>query len=143
MINISNESYTLEDVKDYIRNCSHSTYIDDRLEAVSVTSKDFYNGVSRDYPFCHSIKHPETGETLKPVKGYMGQNERGSDRCYYAEYTDSKGNPYSYIFQFSIYDKDGNLLVAQKTIERQMFEDNKVLEQTLKQQNGNGEFGAN
>ena len=143
MVNISSEKYSLEDVKDYVKNCSHSPYIDNNLESVSVNSKDFYNGTSRDYPFCHSIKHPETGETLRPVKGYMGQNERGNDRCYYAEYADSKGNPYSYIFQFSIYDKDGNLIVPKKTIERQMFEDNQLLQQTIKKLNGNGELGEN
>lgn len=127
MSNINKCRYSVNEVSDYLRSSSQNFYVRRDLEVVNVNSSAFNNGTSRDYPYCQSIKNPETGELLTPVRGYMGLNEQGTDRCYYAEYSDNKGNIYSYTYQFALYDDNGKQLIPQKDISRQQYEDSQSL----------------
>lgn len=128
MININECRYSVDQVMDYIRSSSDNYNVRSNLEVVDVNSTSFNNGTSIDYPYCHNIKHPETGEILTPVRGYMGLNEKRTDRCYYAEYCDSKGNIYSYHYQFAVYDADGRQMLPAKDIATQQHEDDRNLE---------------
>lgn len=127
MLNINKCRYSVEEVTDYLRSNSKNYYVRKDLEVVDVNSSAFNNGTSRDYPFCHNIKNPDTGELLKPIRGYMGFNEQGTDRCYYAEYSDSKGTIYSYNYQFALYGDNGEQLISQKDISLQQYEDSQSL----------------
>lgn len=138
MVNIDKDSFTVGDVEEYIKLKSSNFQTNKKLEVVNVNSTSFNNGTSRDYPFCMPIKHPETGETLRPVKGYMGLNEKGDDRCYYAEYQDKKGTTYSYTFKFEEYNEDLKKFFPKKSIREQQAEDLKTLEQSLQNAGGLG-----
>jgi len=138
MVNINDTSFTVYDVQDYIKSKTNSFQMNKPLEVVNVNSLSFNNGTSRDYKHCSVIQHPETGEELRPVRGYIGFNELGSDRCYYAEFQDSKGKTYSYCFQFADYDSKTGRYYPEKSIEKQRKEDEKVLEETLANQSGMG-----
>ena len=135
MVNIDRTSYLVSEVEEYIEMNTNSPYAKRKLEVVNVNSTSFNNGTGRDYQFGHTIKHPETGETLKPVKGYVGLNESGQDRCYYAEYQDSKGVIYSYTFKFPCFDRESKTSTPKKTISQQLSEDAKTLEEKLAKDN--------
>ena len=133
MVNINRGSFLISEVEEYIQLKSSNFFTNKKLEVVNVDSTAFNNGTSRDYPHCMPIKHPETGEILKPVRGYMGLNERGTDRCYYAEYQDSKGRAYSYIYQFAEYNLNAGKTCPKKNIAQQLSEDAKTLESNSNQ----------
>ena len=135
MVNIDRDSFTVYDVQDYIKDKTNNFQMNRPLEVVNVNSTSFNNGTGRDYPYWKDIKHPETGEILKAVKGYMGHDELGRDRCYYAEFQDSKGKTYSYSYQFAAY-RDGRQIMPTKSIKQKMAEDLKALEEKLNKEAG-------
>ena len=126
MININREKFYLSDVEDYIKKHSDNFQTNRRLEVVDVNSTAFNNGTGRDYEFCMPIKHPETGEELRPVRGYVGFSEMGTDRCYYAEFQDKKGVTYSYAYQFAEFNEITRKFMPAKSISQQMKEDNEA-----------------
>ncbi|MBQ8424756.1 MAG: hypothetical protein IJX17_01890 [Clostridia bacterium] len=132
MANINNDRFLTFEVQDYIKSKTNNFQMNRPLEVVNVNSTAFNNGTGRDYKFCHDIFHPETGERLKPVKGYVGHDELGRDRCYYAEYQDVNGKTYSYAYQFAKYDeKTGEKVLSTKSIEQQMKEDLEMLKEKV------------
>ena len=135
MINIDRGSFSLEDVEEYIKMNSDNPFTRMKLEVVNVHSTAFNNGTGRDYQHCSVIKHPETGEDLRPIRGYIGFDESRQDRCYYAEYQDDKGRTYSYTFKFPYFDKGTRTMVPKKTISKQLSEDKKALEDKLANEN--------
>lgn len=91
MSNIFSGSATEEEIKLFIGGRP--------LVSIYVKNKDNTDGED-DYPFCSSIRHPETGKALRAVKGYCEPaNTSYSDvrLCYYAEYRDEIGNSYYYL----------------------------------------------
>lgn len=143
MVNINKCSYSLVDVKEYVSNHTNNYFIGNNIEVVDINSTGFNSGISRDYPFCHAIQHPETGEILKPVRGFMGTSENGNDRCYYAEYVTKNGEVYSYIYQFAIYDKDGVRIVPTKSIDAQQREDVETYKKKFNKTEDPGQMGEN
>ena len=91
MSNIFSGSATEEEIKSFIGG----------RPLVSIYAKDKDNpNVDGDYPFWSNIKHPETGKTLRAVKGYCEPTKTsylGERLCYYAEYRDEEGKPYYYL----------------------------------------------
>lgn len=133
MSNIDKFGYSVYDVQDYIKSNTDNFQMNKPLEVVNVNSTSFNNGTSRDYPFWQDILNPETGEKLRAVKGYVGHDELGRDRCYYAEFADKNGKTYSYTYQFAMY-KDGVKLLDTKSIKSKMAEDLKQLQENLKKE---------
>ena len=91
MSNIFSGSATEEEIKSFIGG----------RPLVSIYAKDKDNpNVDGDYPFWSNIKHPETGKTLRAVKGYCEPTKTsylGERLCYYAEYRDEAGGSYYYL----------------------------------------------
>ena len=143
MANIDKNEYSLKDVKEYVGEHTNNYFISNSIEVVNINMESFNNGTSRDYPFCHSIKHPETGETLYPVRGFVGVNEKGEDRCYYAEYRSTKGEVYSYIYRFPIYDNMGRRLIERKSVGQQQDEDLKEYATKFRKSEDPGQMGEN
>lgn len=137
---IDKNKYSMSEVKDYIEKNNKPLYMT-RLVEVRVDSNAFNNGTSRDYPFCHTIKHPETGETLYPVKGYMGVNELNKDRCYYAEYMSKKGEYYSYTYKFAMVSRDYRLLAKEISIGKQRKEDDLAYDNKFNKTEEAGQMG--
>lgn len=81
------------------------------------------------YEFWSNIRHPDTGETLKAVKGYCNPNN--FNECYYAEYRDDAGNPYHYLDSRYYHDPE---LRGNKSIRQQQSEDAAELERKLDSQ---------
>ena len=71
-----------------------------------------------DYAFSDSIRHPDTGEVLKPVKGYCTGGSSFGRPCYYAEYQGKSGT--YYYFDQTKYNKS---LQGAMTIREQIDED--------------------
>lgn len=140
MINIDNGSYSLDEVESYIKSNSDNFLTNKKLEVVNVHSTNFNNGVGRDYEHCMPIKHPETGEELRPIRGYVGLDELRQDRCYYAEYQDKKGRVYSYTYKFPYFDRYAGKTIPSKTISQQLKEDLKSLEEKLANENAGMEM---
>ena len=106
---------------------SHGVY--PNLNVVDVNGYEFKNGLGPYYDYWSNIKHPVTGETLHAVRGYVGESHN-NDGCYYAEYVDEKGNYYSYVHQFPVRDEEGKLLVEEKNIGQQQYEDKQIREKS-------------
>lgn len=125
---INKGSCSVDEVVDYIKTFSNNQ--NPELTVVKVNSAEFNNGTSVDYPHCHSINHPETGEKLFPRKGYMGMDESGrNDRCYYAEYYDNNGKSYYYSYQYPMYDVNtGREMAPRLDISKQLSKDKLELE---------------
>ncbi len=70
------------------------------------------------YDYWYDIKHPDTGETLKAVKGYCNPNN--TNQCYYAEYRDEQGRSWHYLDARSYPDPE---LRGDKSIQQQISED--------------------
>lgn len=88
MSNISRGSLSMDELKEYISA---------PLTTIYAKYKDNMK-VDGDYEFWENIIHPETGESLRAVKGYCDQYGSALNRkCHYAEYQDDKGNSYYYL----------------------------------------------
>ena len=125
MLNIVDGRSSPDEVMQYMRkNGVHSD-----LKVVSTNSYEFNNGLGPYYDYWPSIKHPITGERLHAVRGYVGESHN-NDGCYYAEYVDDKGNYYSYVHQFPIRDNNNNLLMEEKNIGQQQYEDKQLREKS-------------
>lgn len=132
MVNIDKDKFSVFDMEDYIKENTNNFQMTRPLQVVNVHSTEFNNGTGRDYEFCHDIFHPETGEKLKPVRGYVGHDQFGNDMCFYAEFQDNKGQTYSYTYQFAKYDLEtGRKILDTKSIKAKMVEDLKILQDKL------------
>ena len=142
MIYIDKCRHSMNEVKDYMDKKNKPLYMT-RLVEVRVDSNDFNNGTSRNYAFCHTIKHPETGETLYPVKGYVGPKELqpNKDVCYYAEYVSKKGEYYSYSHKFDLFDKENNYVIREISVNAQHIKDGKTYENKFCKAEEAGQMG--
>ncbi len=110
VLNIQRGFASPEEVKRLIGNrpitVVHAKYVDDPKR-------------DGDYPFWEDIRHPDTGKILHAVKGYCEPS--GRDRtCYYAEYSDGKGNSYYYFDSRYYYSNSG---IEGQSIAEQLKED--------------------
>ena len=82
-----------------------------------VNISEFNEGKGPDYAYWDSITHPETGETLRATRGYLGKQD---NECYYAEYQNGQGKYYNYTRGMS-----------GKSISEQQLDDKKLRDKSV------------
>lgn len=110
MANITRGSASIEEIEDM-------TFSKGRLTTV-YAKYSFDARKDGDYAFSDSIRHPDTGEVLKPVKGYCTDGSSFGRPCYYAEYEGESGT--YYYFDQTKYNRS---LPGAMTIRQQLDED--------------------
>ena len=110
MVNITRGSASIEEIEEMTSSKGRLTTVYAKYS--SDARKD------GDYAFSDSIRHPDTGELLKPVKGYCTSGSSFGRPCYYAEY-EGKSGTYYYFDQTKYYGSLPNAM----TIREQLDED--------------------
>lgn len=108
MSHIYRGSASVEEIKNFIG----------EKDVVVAYAKNQDNPREIGYDYWYDIKHPDTGETLKAVKGYCNPNN--TRQCYYAEYQDKNGHSWHYLDSRSYPDPE---LRGSKSIQEQINED--------------------